>query len=125
MKNARSPLALFVLAMTAYVILVATAVILLSRFPETPWRIPIALAPAIPGIIVAVAVAREIGRRDELQRQIQLEALAFAFAATAIVALSLGLLANAGIQQINSTFYVPIMVGLWGVGQILAARRYR
>jgi len=111
--------------MLTYAVVLVAAILILREIPESPWQIPIALAPAIPGIFAALAISREIGRLDELERRIQLEALAFAFAATAIVALSIGLLENAGIEQINGTFYVPIMIGLWGVGLVIASRRFR
>ncbi|MCH8337495.1 MAG: hypothetical protein IH858_01440 [Chloroflexi bacterium] len=125
MNKLTSPLALFAFSMLTYAVVLVAAILILREIPESPWQIPIALAPAIPGIFAALAISREIGRLDELQRRIQLEALAFAFAATAIVALSIGLLENAGIEQINGTFYVPIMIGLWGVGLVIASRRFR
>lgn len=123
MNKLTSPLALFAFSMLTYAVVLVAAILILREIPESPWQIPIALVPAIPGIFAALAISREIGRLDELERRIQLEALAFA--ATAIVALSIGLLENAGIEQINGTFYVPIMIGLWGVGLVLASRRFR
>ena len=125
MKKSTSNLIFFALSMLAYGIVLVGAILVLKRFPDTPWQVQIALAPAIPGVFAAIFIARAIGQRDELQRQIQLEALAFAFGGTAITALSIGLLENAGVEQINGTFYVPIMIGLWGVGQILFSRKYR
>ncbi len=125
MKKLRSGVVLFALSMLAYAILLVVSILALRRFPDTPWGFPIALVPVVPGMFAAMAIAREIGSRDELQRRIQLEAIAFAFPATAIVALSIGLLENVGVQQLNGTFYVPIMVGLWGLGLVLSSRRYR
>ena len=125
MKKLRSGVVLFALSMLAYAILLVVSILALRRFPDTPWGFPIALVPVVPGMFAAMAIAREISSRDELQRRIQLEAIAFAFPATAIVALSIGLLENVGVQQLNGTFYVPIMVGLWGLGQVLSSRRYR
>jgi hypothetical protein len=115
----------FALSMVVYAILLIGAIWLLDLYPNTLLRIPIALAPAVPGAFAASAISREIGSRDELQRQIQLESFAFAFGATAIVALAIGLLEIAGVKQINGTFYVPIMVFLWGIGNVLASRRYQ
>jgi len=124
MNKLTTPLALFAFSMLTYAAVLVLAILMLRKIPDSLWQIPIALAPAVPGIFAALAISREIGQRDELQRQIQLEALAFAFAATAIVALSIGLLENAGIEQINGTFYVPIMIGLWVIGLVIASRRY-
>ncbi|MCP5097466.1 MAG: hypothetical protein GY943_18125 [Chloroflexi bacterium] len=124
MKKTNLNLTQFALSMVAYTILLIIATLLLKRFPETPWQIPIALIPVIPGLFATMIIVREISQRDELQRQIQLKALAFAFCGTALTALSIGLLENAGVKQLNGGFYVPIMMGLWGVGQFLAGRKY-
>jgi hypothetical protein len=115
----------FLLAVLLYAVLLIVAVLLIRAYPDADWHIPIALLPAIPGVIGARVIASEVGSRDELERQIQLESLAFAFAGTAVVALSIGLLEVAGVPQINGAFYIPIMMALWMLGQVAAKRRYR
>ncbi len=124
MNKQKSNSAQFALSMLFYTVLLIAAILVLQRIPETFWRIPIALLPVIPGVFATRVIVLEISQRDELQRQIQLEALAFAFCATVLIALSIGLLENAGVKQLNGAYYVPIMMGLWGIGQFLAGRRY-
>jgi hypothetical protein len=46
--------------------------------------------------LVIVTVTRGVGRLDEMQQKIQLEALAFAFAGTGVLASSYGFLVGAG-----------------------------
>jgi hypothetical protein len=62
---------------------------------------------------------------NELQQRIQLEALGFSFGATAILTFTYGFLQNVGFSDLNWTWVVPLMIGLWGIGQIVAGRRYR
>ena len=49
------------------------------------------------------AFVRFLGRMDELQRRIHLEALGFAFGATAILTFAFGLMENAGLPRVIRT----------------------
>jgi hypothetical protein len=62
---------------------------------------------------------------DELQRKIQLEAVVFGFCGTALLTFSYGFLENAGFPHLNWIWIFPLMAALWGLGQAIAARRYR
>ncbi|WP_228145988.1 hypothetical protein [Acinetobacter sp. ANC 4558] len=68
---------------------------------------------------------RLITRLDELQRQIQLYALAFAFTATAFASFSYGFLENIGFPQLSMFVIWPVMATLWGVGVAIGVWRYR
>ncbi len=126
MRNAKSNYAAhFLIAMFFYALVLILSIWLIRSFPGAAWHVPVALSPAIPGFVAALVIAREIGSRDELQRQIQLEAIAFAFGGTAIVAVSIGLLEIAGARPLNGAYFIPIMMALWGIGQFWAIRRYR
>ena len=50
--------------------------------------------------------------------------VAFAFAATALLTFTYGLLENVDFPRISLTWILPLMVALWGLGQVLARRRY-
>lgn len=125
MKRNSPNIRAFVLAMALYAVLLVGSILVLRRLPEGPLKFIVALVPVLPGLYMARVIAREISRRDELQRRIQLEALAFAFAGTAVTALGIGLLENAGVPPLNGSFYVPIMAALWVFGQAIASRKYR
>ena len=88
-------------------------------------RILIALAPAIPGVFFVITIGVAISRLDEMQRRIQIEALAISFAGTALVSLCYGLLGQAGFRQANWVFVLLVMVFFWGVGKLWTLRRYR
>ncbi|HEY0606738.1 MAG TPA: hypothetical protein VGD58_27720 [Herpetosiphonaceae bacterium] len=111
--------------MAVYVVVVAGSVWFITANPESLWRIPAALTPMIPASYVPFVVMRYLRNIDELQRQIQLEALGFAFAGTAILTSAYGFLESVGFPQVNWIFVWPIMGGLWCLGIVLASRRYR
>jgi hypothetical protein len=121
----RTSLIQFLSAMGAYVILLLVSVALLNSNPTAPWRGLVAVLPAIPIILILLVVVRLIGRLDELQRRIQLDAIAFAFGATAIVTFTWGLLETAGFPHLSLIWVLLLMSALWGVATIFASRRYR
>jgi hypothetical protein len=116
----------FAAAMAAYAMVLAVSVLLLrgSAADGAIWRTPVALAPMLPAVAVLVAVVRQLGRIDELQRRIQFEALAFAFGGTALVTFSYGFLENVGYPHLTWFAVWPVMATLWLVGLAVARRRY-
>jgi hypothetical protein len=126
-KAGKTYTAQFAWAMIAYgVVLTASVLILKSNpDPDAPWRIPVALAPMIPAMFGLMAFVRYMGSIDELQRRIQLEAIAFGFGGTAALTFGYGFLEGVGFPPINWTFIFPLMIGLWGIGVAIAGRRYQ
>jgi len=114
----------FTLAMVAYVATLFLSIWLINAAPAAPWRFAIALLPMLPAFGVLVAVLRQLRRMDELQRQIQFEALAFAFAGTALLTFGYGFVENVGLPHLSWFFVWPIMAILWIIGSVLATRRY-
>ncbi|MDQ8953389.1 hypothetical protein RFH42_10500 [Acinetobacter rudis] len=72
-----------------------------------------------------MSVIRLITQLDELQRQIQLYALAFAFTGTALTTFSYGFLENIGFPHFPIFMVWPVMATLWGVGVAIGIWRYR
>ncbi len=114
-------IAVFVL----YSVLLLLSLRWLSAHPINPWRIPVALIPMLPSLLIVVAVVRYLRRVDELQRQIQLEALGFAFAGTAIITFGYGFLEGVGFPRVSAFVVWPIMGTLWLLGTVVFSRRYR
>lgn len=124
--STRSYLREFAVAMVGYAVALTVSIVALQRAPEGAWwRYPVALLPMVPAAWIVVAVVRQLGRIDELQRRIQLEALAFAFGGAALLTFSYGFLENAGMPHLNWFFVWPVMATLWIVGLTWANRRYR
>lgn len=113
------------ITMTVYCITVFVFTCLLNLSLPSLLRILIALIPMIPACFVPVVVVRQLRRVDELQRQVQLEALGFAFAGTGVLTFAYGWLQLVGFPQV-SWFFVWVLMGtLWGIGSAWASWRYR
>ena len=62
---------------------------------------------------------------DELQRRIQLEAVAFSFLATCLITLTWAFQQNAGLPpRFDVNRVAPLLILLWGLG-LGIARRYQ
>jgi hypothetical protein len=122
---ARAYMIQFLSAMGAYSILIIVSVTLLINNPTASWRGLVAVLPVIPATLVVLAVVRYIGRMDELQRRIHLDAIGFAFGATALLTFTWGLLENAGFPRLSMVWVLPLMAALWGIGAGVASYRYR
>ena len=114
-------------AIIAYVIVLAASVLVLANNPDpgAPWRIPVALLPVVPASLLIMALVRYMRGIDELQRHIQLEAIAFGFGGTGVLTFGYGFLQGVGFPPLNWTFVFPLMIGLWGIGVAIAGRRYQ
>jgi hypothetical protein len=102
---------------------------LLLELPTLSWwsRFLIALAPTPLFAWVLWTIARGVAAMDELQRRIQLEALAFAFPVTLLLVMTLGLLEIAIGLNPNDWSYRhvwPMLFVLYLAGLGRAKRRY-
>lgn len=111
-------------SMVLYTAVLFLSVWLLRTLGESPWRLPAALLPMIPIGLGLAAFLRFFRVMDEMQKRIQLDALAFAFITTGLLTFSYGLLQNAGLPQVSFIAVFPMMIALWGVGSVIASRRY-
>jgi uncharacterized protein YebE (UPF0316 family) len=84
----------------------------------------IALAPTIPLFIFILAIALAIASLDELQRRIQIEAIAIGFGLTVLVSSTIGLLGLTGFPQPDWIFVSVIMVFSWLVGKLWTRWKY-
>ena len=98
---------------------------MLSNEIGQEYQLLIALAPTIPGILLAVSIGSAIAQLDELQRRIQLEAIGIAFGGSIIASLSYALLVLAGFPQVSWMFVPLIMMMLWLVGKLWTMWKYR
>jgi len=112
-------------AMAAYVVMLIVAITVLNAHPQAVWRPLVALAPVIPAIFAVFAFVRFLRRMDELQRRIQLEALGLSFAVSGILTFAYGFLELTGFPQLNLIWIFPGMIMLWGLGLVVATRRYQ
>src|SRR5262245_45869071 len=125
-KAARDYVVQFGSAMAAYAaVLLASTLYIQGAHPASPFRELIALLPVIPTVFALTAFVRFLGRMDELQHKLQLEALGFAFGAVGILSFAYGFLENIGFPHVSYIWVLPAMVAFWGIGGIVASARYR
>ncbi len=119
-------------AMGAYVLVVFASTWLLRHSGADiplPARVAIALLPVLPLAWAMRAIVRLIRDSDELERQIELEAVAIAALLTGMGFFSAGLLASAKIIALDgdavAIWVWPVLCLCYGVAKCLAMRRYK
>ncbi len=93
--------------------------------PDGALKLAINLAPMIGALAAAWAIMRALWRMDEMQRRIQFDAIALSFLGTALITFGWGFAEGAGLPHLRAFAVWPIMGALWGLGLIVAQRRYR
>lgn len=106
------------------VFLIASAYLISNEITGLP-RIVLALIPVIPGSFFILSIGKAISSLDEIQRRVQLEAIAIGFAITSMVALTCGLLGVIGETKFNWIFIVYVMIFGWFLGKLWTRRKYR
>lgn len=112
-------------AVAAYVVLLVISIFLIGRIGESPWRFVVALLPMIPLGWGLAAYLRFLDQMDELQRRIQLNAVAFAAGAVGMFTFTLGLLENVGLPSMSLTWVFPLIIFCWGAAALYQERKYR
>lgn len=115
----------FGLAMLAYLMVLVGSVTVVQANSNADWRYFVAVLPVAPAGFVIWLFVRALGRLDELQRRIQMEAFGFALGTTALVTFGYGFLEGVGMPHLSWTYVLPLMAVLWGVGTAIFAWRYR
>lgn len=116
----------FGMAMIAYIIIVVISLRILGAGIESQTlRALISISPIIPLIAVCWTILRNIRRSDELQRAIQVEALAIALAGTAILTMGYGFLENVGYPRLTMFVVWPVIAVLWTISLFISTQRYK
>ncbi len=92
--------------------------------PEGGWLLALSLTPMIGAVAAAWAILRALWRMDEMQRRIQLDAIALSFLGTALLTFGWGFAEGSGLPHLRAFQVWPIMGTLWIVGLFVARRRY-
>jgi hypothetical protein len=87
-------------------------------------KLLINLAPMLGVLAAAWIILRHLWRMDELQRRIQFEAISLSFIGTALITFGWGFAEGAGAPHLRAFAVWPIMGTLWGLGLVVAQRRY-
>jgi hypothetical protein len=105
---------------------IAVAAAFAYKLVPAPLAIPVALLPLVPAAFIPLVMLEKIRAMDELQRKIQLEAMAFAFALTAVLSLAYGFLELfANFPEVNWVWVWPLLGACQAAGIVMGRRRYR
>jgi len=89
------------------------------------WQIALALLPVIPVFFVFAAIVRVVLGTDELYRRICVDSLALAGGATALIAVTYGLIESDYFPHLSAWWtYMTFMVA-WIIASLFVRRRYR
>ena len=117
----------FSVAMAAYVVVIWLSRWLLRGPLEHAgdgWQIAVAVLPVVPVLFLLVAVVRLLRGTDELYRRICIDSLAIAGGATALIAVTYGLIEGPLPHPSAWWTYVTFMTA-WAVATVIVRRRYR
>ncbi|MFC0502031.1 hypothetical protein [Asaia krungthepensis] len=89
------------------------------------WLFALSMMPMIGAFAGAWAILRGIHRMDELQRRVQLDAIAISFLGTALITFGWGFGESAGLPPLRAFAVWPIMGGIWGISLIFTSWKYR
>lgn len=118
----------FLLGMAGYVLLLPLALLLVRGewMQNTAVAILIMLLPALPLFYAIAASVANVRAQDELQQRIHLEAILITALLTGGLTFSYGLLESAGlVPDLPLVLVAPFMIAIWGIANVLVARRYR
>ena len=119
----------FLPPMVGYMVALWISLTLLKRVEDEWLRALVALLPLPPIAFAMRAIVRYIRDTDELQRQIELEAVSIATALVSMLYLAAGFLQAAKVVDIPSSaamiWVFPLVCLVYGLAKIIVARRYR
>ena len=107
----------FGLGMLAYLMVLVGSVTVLEANPgDGGWRYAVALLPVVPAAVIVWITVRALGRLDEIQKRIQVQAFGFTIVSTALITFAYGFLEGVGLPHLNWTLALPMIAALWGIG---------
>ena len=115
----------FLIPMALYAAVLIPSCQFVKNHPDSPWRVPVAIAPVAPIAFIVLAGVKRVRAMDELAQRKYLEAGAFAYPAMIVLSITYGFLQNVGMPAVNWMYVGVSMFVLFGLGQILAWLRYR
>ncbi|HKW59712.1 MAG TPA: hypothetical protein VJR46_08170 [Candidatus Dormibacteraeota bacterium] len=115
----------FGFAILAFLMILVGAVTVVAANSSAEWRYWVALLPGVPAGVVVWLVVRELGRLDEVQKRMQMQAIGFALATTGLVTFAYGFFEGAGLPQMSAVLVLPLMAAFWGLGLFGLALRQR
>jgi hypothetical protein len=122
-RAGRAYLREFTPAVVGYVLVLGIIIVLVDFRTAGAWRYPVALLPVIPALWGMWAVFRHLGRIDEMQRALQVDAMAAGFGVAMISSITIGFLALAGLNTNRWGTWIIYSAGMltWGIASVRRA----
>src|SRR5262249_52795478 len=113
--------------MTAGLIAYALGLVLMNYLyrANSASRFWLILLPVLPLVYITSCVIRAVSERDEMQRKIVTEAMAFSGLATGFTCFSYLFLRDAGAPEFHAEWAFYIMWAYYGIGFLFSWSRYR
>lgn len=115
----------FPLAMTVYAVTLMVCLTLMKQVEPVWGKALLALLPVLPVTYALTEILRLVRSLDELQRQIQTEAVVIAAVMVCMVTFAWGLLEKAGLPRMPVVLVLPLFCGGYGIAAWCLALRYR
>jgi hypothetical protein len=116
-------------AMVGYVVLLPVSILLLKHMAmPVPVKVIVVLLPVLPILLVMRAMTRLLRGLDELQQQIQLQAMGLTCAIVGAATFALGLLQGAELVPVfrgQIVWVLPATFAVWGIVVGINSYRYR
>ena len=114
-------------ALVALVVLQGSLVMLDPDGQASAWNVAWGILPLVPALWLVWAQVRSLRRADELQRTVQLEAMAIGFGAVVMLAFAGGVLDAAGVGDPRQSLQVTFIGGTlaWIGALAVTSRRAR
>lgn len=123
---ARQYMRRFGIALLGYMGMLAIAVYVVNTFAgDVWWRYGVAVLPVLPVAYGVWGYMQFLRSLDEFQQRIQLEAIGFSLGMTSLVTMTIGFLEVVGLPMIGFIWVFPMIIAFWGIGQVIAQRRYQ
>lgn len=112
-------------SMLGYSAVLVVSLMFLRENPDSPWLVPVTVAPVVPIVFMMLVMIRVVRREDELHRHIHLEAVSISFLATMMFCITYGFLENVGFPPFNTMFVGFGMVIFYAIALLLVQWKYR
>jgi hypothetical protein len=110
------PFVLFVLSLGAHGLVVGLGW-------SDPWPTVAALLPIVPAVWLAIVVVVFVARSDEYQRRVTLQAAGVGFVVMLLAALTIALLAEAGVVSVSAWGVFGLGLASFAVARVWTRRR--
>lgn len=112
------------LAMAVYAVTLVVCLSLMKQVDPLWGKSLLALLPVLPVAYALAEILRMVRSLDELQRQIQTEAVVIAAVVVCMATFTWGLLEKAGLPRMPVVLVTPLFCSCYGIAAWRLARRY-